>query len=101
ISFEEVASVNAGSDGDETSRQSNFLEPVPTVIRGGVVNDANGAAQVSAPAAPTKKPATAQRSASTANAQSAPSGYAAPQTSASEPPPPKQPDVPIPSPTPA
>jgi len=99
VSFEEVAALDRGTE--EISSQPHFLAPLPTVIRGGVV-DEGGAGGVSMPAAPTKKPATAQRSSSTANAQSAPGGYAVPQTSTSAPPsPPRQPDVPIPSPTPA
>jgi hypothetical protein len=75
VSFEEVAAVDKGADDSEAEERREFFGPVPTVIRGGVVD--NGAsAQAPVPAAPS---------------QSAPSSRQ----------PPRQPDAPAPSPTPA
>jgi hypothetical protein len=83
ISFEHVAAVDKDTAGDEADRRNPF-DPLPTVIRGGVV-DNDGPAEVSVPAAPAKKPA----------------AMAPTQSASSSPQPSRQPDAPRPSPTPA
>jgi hypothetical protein len=91
VSFEEVAAVDQDAD-EETSSQPSPDGPLPTVIRGGVV-DEGGAGQASMPAEPGKKPAMA-------DAQQAPAQPAAPQAESSQTLP-RKPDLPVPSPTPA
>jgi hypothetical protein len=83
VSFEHVAAVGKGSADDEADRRNPF-DPLPTVIRGGVVDD-GGSAEASVPAAPVKKPA----------------AMAPRQSASSSPQPSKEPDAPVPLPTPA
>jgi hypothetical protein len=93
VSFEEVAAVDQEAD-EETSGQPGPIGPLPTVIRGGVV-DEGGAGQAAMPAEPAKKPAMAA-------ARQAPAQHAAPQAAeGSSQALPRKPDLPIPSPTPA
>jgi hypothetical protein len=83
VSFEHVAAVDKDTAGDEADRRNPF-DPLPTVIRGGVVDD-GGSVEVSVPAAPAKKPA----------------AMAPTQSASSSPQPSRQPDAPRPSPMPA
>jgi hypothetical protein len=83
VSFEHVAAVGKDSADNEADRRNPF-DPLPTVIRGGVVDD-GGSAEASVPAAPVKKPA----------------AMAPRQSASSSPQPSKEPDAPVPLPTPA
>jgi len=100
VSFEHVSAANKDESNEEAEGRGLFGS-IPTVIRGGVV-DNGGSTEVSAPAEPAKKPETRNRAPAVAESGPAPS-QAAPSSSetTSSPPPPKQADVPIPSPTPA
>ena len=80
VSFEQVAAVDKEASDDEAG-QREFFGPLPTVMRGGVV-DYGGSAAVTVPVQPAKKPASRQTA-----------------SSSRQPSPP--PEVPIPSPTPA
>jgi hypothetical protein len=86
VSFEQVAAVDKDADDSEAERQRDLFGPLPTVIRGGVV-DNGGPAEISAPSVQAEKPSQ--------------SPVASRQAASSSQQPPKQPDVPIPSPTPA
>jgi hypothetical protein len=101
VSFEQVAAVDKDSTGEESEEAArhDLFGPLPTVIRGGVVDDGSGA-QFSAPAAPEKP--MARNHAPAASRPGSASSQVPSSPAASEPAlPPKQPDVPIPSPTPA
>jgi hypothetical protein len=89
ISFEQVAAVDKDADDSAAEKQRELFGPLPTVIRGGVV-DNGGPAEVSVPSVPVEKPVAKNLS-----------PMAGGQAASSSQQPPKQPDVPIPSPTPA